>query len=45
MAKHNLSSMADEAKWATVVGKLTKFVNMATNTIKDGLHVDDITQK
>lgn len=36
---------AKQAKWATVVGKLTKFVNMATNTIKDGLHVDDITQK
>ena len=34
-----------QAIWATVVGKLTKFVNMATNTIKDGLHVDDITQK
>ena len=34
-----------QAKWVTVVGKLTKFVNMATNPIKDGLYVDDITQK
>ena len=34
-----------QAKWVTVVGKLTKFVNMATNTIKDGLYIDDITQR
>lgn len=34
-----------QAKWASVVGKLTKFVNMAIKTIEDGIYVDDITKK